>query len=127
VQGGIAYNDVMVAYGKWVADFAQQHQLTVADANTDFVKMLQRANLSDPGVAKDILGDHIHPSFGGALMIGEAVLKAWNARPLVASVTIHVDGSKAKITHTERRCSAATLSPVAGYVGRRPDHRSRHQ
>jgi lysophospholipase L1-like esterase len=110
VQGGIAYNDVMVAYGKWVADFAQQHQLTVADANTDFVKMLQRANLSDPGVAKDILGDHIHPSFGGALMIGEAVLKAWNARPLVASVTIHVDGSKAKITHTEHTAVQALTS-----------------
>lgn len=101
VAGGIAYNQVMVAYGKWVANYAQENHLALADANTDFVRMLQRANASDPNVAKDILSDHIHPSFGGALMIGEAVLKAWNARPVVASVTVQVDGIKAKLERAD--------------------------
>jgi lysophospholipase L1-like esterase len=101
VQGGIAYNDVMKAYGKWVSNFAGENHLTLADANTGFVHMLQRANTADPVNAAKILEDHIHPSFGGALMIGESVLKAWNARAIVGSVTIRADGSKARIEHTE--------------------------
>ena len=101
VQGGIAYNDVMKAYGKWVGNFAAENHLTLADANTDFVHMLERANVADPANAAKILEDHIHPSFGGSLMIGEAVLKAWNARPVVAAVTIQADGSKAKLVRTE--------------------------
>jgi lysophospholipase L1-like esterase len=40
VQGGIAYNDVMKAYGKWVSNFVIENHLTLADANTDFVHML---------------------------------------------------------------------------------------
>ena len=115
VQGGIAYNDVMVAYGKWVANFARENHLTLADANTDFVHMLERANASDPTIAKEILSDHIHPSFGGALMIGEAVLKAWNARSVVASVAIHVESSKARVEHTEHT-SVQALTPVNGGV-----------
>jgi lysophospholipase L1-like esterase len=115
VSGGIAYNDVMVAYGKWVSNFANENHLTLADANTDFVHMLQRANATDPSVAKDILADHIHPSFGGALMIGEAVLKAWNARPVVASVAVHVDGSRVKLDHTEHTAVQA-LAEVNGGV-----------
>ena len=114
VQGGIAYNDVMVSYGKWVANFARENRLTLADANTDFVHMLERANASDPAIAKEILSDHIHPSFGGALMIGEAVLKAWNARSVVASVAVYVDGSKARIEHTEHTSVQALTSTNGG-------------
>ncbi|HZY63106.1 MAG TPA: SGNH/GDSL hydrolase family protein [Edaphobacter sp.] len=101
VAGGIAYNNVMTAYGRWVGNYASENHLTLADANTDFVHVLQRANTDDPGTAKDILADHIHPSFGGSLLIGEAVLKSWNARPVVASVAVRVDGAKAKIEHAE--------------------------
>lgn len=101
VQGGIAYNNVMVAYGKWIANFAHANHLMLADANTDFVHMLERANAADPANAKEILPDHIHPSFGGALMISEAILKAWNGRSIVASADIHVDDSKVRVEHTE--------------------------
>lgn len=114
VGGGIAYNDVMVAYGKWVGNFASENHLTLADANTDFVHMLQRANATDPAVAKDILADHIHPSFGGALMIGEAVLKSWGARSVVASVAVRVDGSKAKLEHSEHTSVQALTSANGG-------------
>jgi lysophospholipase L1-like esterase len=114
VGGSIAYNDVMVAYGKWVGNFASENHLTLADANTDFVHMLQRANATDPAVAKGILADHIHPSFGGALMIGEAVLKSWGARSVVASVAVRVDGSKAKLEHSEHTSVQALTSPNGG-------------
>lgn len=112
VQGGIAYNNVMIGYGKWVSNFAHENHLTLADANTDFVKVLERANTTDPTNAKEILPDHIHPSFGGALLLGESVLKAWNARSIVASVTIHVDGSKARVEHTEH-ASVQALTPTS--------------
>ena len=115
VSGGIAYNDVMMAYGKWVGNFASENDLTVADANTNFVHMLQRANATDSTVAQQILADHIHPSFGGAMIIGEAVLKAWNARPVVASVTVHMDGGKVKLDHSEHT-SVQALTSVNGSV-----------
>jgi hypothetical protein len=63
--------------------------------------MLERANSIEPNVAKDILADHIHPSFGGSLMIAEAVLKTWDARPVVASGAVHLDGAKAKLDRAE--------------------------
>jgi len=101
VADGAAYNQVLVAYGKWISTFGKENGLTVADANTEFVQMLERANQANPTLAKEILADHIHPSFGGALLIGEAVLKAWGARPIVASVSIHADGTRVKLDHTE--------------------------
>ena len=46
-------------------------------------------------------------------MIGESVLKAWNARPIVASVTIQADGSKAKVEHSEHTAvQGLTASPT---------------
>lgn len=101
VMDGSAYNQVLVGYGKWIGEFAKDHNLTVADGNTDFVHMLERANKTDPSTAKEILSDHIHPSFGGALMLGEAVLKAWGARSVVASVAVHADGTKVRLEHAD--------------------------
>ena len=101
VVDGAPYNQSLIGYGKWIGNFAKENQWTVADANTDFVRMLERANQTDPTVAKEILPDHIHPSFGGSLMIAEAVLKSWNARPIVASVTINASGPRPKLSHAE--------------------------
>lgn len=101
VLGGAPYNQTLVGYAKWIGTFAKENNWTVADANTDFVHMLERANQIDPGLAKEILPDHIHPSFGGSLMIAEAVLKSWNARAVVASVAINASGSQPKLSHVE--------------------------
>jgi lysophospholipase L1-like esterase len=101
VLDGAPYNQSLIGYGKWIGAYAKQNNWTVADANTDFVHMLERANQTDPATAMTILPDHIHPSFGGSLMIAEAVLKSWNARPIVASVSINASGSRPKLTHTE--------------------------
>jgi hypothetical protein len=101
VIGGAPYNQSMIGYGKWISTFATENNWTLADANTDFVHMLEHASQTDPAMAKEILPDHIHPSFGGSLMIAEAVLKSWNARPVVASVSIHATGSQPKISHLE--------------------------
>jgi lysophospholipase L1-like esterase len=115
VVDGAPYNQSLLGYGKWIGTFAQQNHWTVADANTNFVQMLERANQTDPATAKLILPDHIHPSFGGSLMIAEAVLKSWNARPIVASVAINASGSRPKITRTEH----ATVTALTNADGLR--------
>jgi lysophospholipase L1-like esterase len=101
VVGGYPYNQSLIGYGKWIGSFAKENNWTVADANTDFVRMLEHASQTNPTLAKEILPDHVHPSFGGSLMIAEAVLKSWNARPVVASVTINASGSQPKVSHVE--------------------------
>ena len=101
VVGGAPYNQSLIGYGKWIGSFAKENSWTVADANTDFVHMLEHASQTNPMLAKEILSDHIHPSFGGSLMIAEAVLKSWSARPVVASVTINASSAHPKVSSAE--------------------------
>ncbi|MFC6644623.1 SGNH/GDSL hydrolase family protein [Granulicella cerasi] len=101
IQNNYIYNNALVAYGRWIANYGAANGITVADANTDFVKMLQKAFAKDPDTASKILPDHIHPSFGGHLMLAGQVLRAWDARPTVAAVTIDVKGSKASVKESE--------------------------
>lgn len=110
VLDGAPYNQSLIGYGKWIGTFAKENKWTVADANTDFVHMLERANQTDPVVAKEILPDHIHPSFGGSLIVAEAVLKSWNTRPIVASVAINASGPRPKLSHAEHALVTALTS-----------------
>lgn len=97
VSGDIQYNEVMRSFGKWIANNATQLGVNVTDANADMVRMLTRANELDPQTAKQLLPDHIHPSFGAALVLAEDVLKAWQARPVVSAVTLKVSKRTAKV------------------------------
>lgn len=101
VSGDIPYNEVMRSFGKWIADYAPQSHLDLADLNSGVVKMLVQANKMDPAVAKDIIPDHIHPGFGGHLILAEGLLKAWNARPVVSSVILNVTQKGVKAESTE--------------------------
>lgn len=101
VMDGTGYNQVLVGYGKWISTYAKENHITVADANTDFVHVLDKANETDPSVAKEILPDHIHPSFGGHLLIAESILKAWQARSVVASVKIQAGALQPKLVQAE--------------------------
>jgi lysophospholipase L1-like esterase len=95
------YNAVLANYGKWLSEYAKQNNLTTADFNTPMVEMLQKANASDPANAQKILPDRIHPSISGHLIMAEQLLKAWGARPVVASVTIDASGEKPAITASD--------------------------
>jgi len=82
------YNDVMVSFGKWIANYAQQANLNVADLNTPVVSVIQKANELDAQEARKIVQDRIHPALAGHLIMAEQLLKSWNARSVVAAVTI---------------------------------------
>ncbi len=94
VVDGSLYNQVLLGYSKWIANYAGEHHLNVADGNTPVVHMLEKANDLNPAVAKEILPDHVHPSFGGHLVLAESLLKSWSARPIVAAVTIDASGKQ---------------------------------
>jgi hypothetical protein len=46
----------------------------------------------DPALARQILPDRVHPSDAGHLVMGAALLRGWNAPPLVTRVEIAADG-----------------------------------
>lgn len=95
------YNAVLLNFSKWIANYGQQKQLTVADFNSPMVAMLQRANATDPANAQKILPDRVHPSVSGHLVMAEQLLKAWNARPLVSSVFIDASGNMPKLQFSD--------------------------
>jgi lysophospholipase L1-like esterase len=88
------YNAVLVKYSSWIHNYANQSGLACADFNAPVVDMLKRANTADPAVAQKILPDRVHPSLSGHLIMAEQLLKTWNARPTVASVTIDAEHGK---------------------------------
>jgi lysophospholipase L1-like esterase len=82
------YNAVMVRYGQFVKELAQQQECSVADLNTSLVAALEKAEATDPETAKKIIPDRVHPGPSGHLLMAEALLKAWNAPMTVTAVEI---------------------------------------
>jgi lysophospholipase L1-like esterase len=95
------YNGVLVNYSRWLADYAKQNNLTVADFNAPMVAMLEKANAADPAAAQKILPDRVHPAISGHLIMAEQLIKAWNGRPVVASVSIDASAAPPKLQSTE--------------------------
>jgi lysophospholipase L1-like esterase len=91
------YNGVLVNYSRWLADYAKQNNLTVADFNTPMVAMLEKANAADPAAAQKILPDRVHPAISGHLIMAEQLIKAWNGRPVVAAVSIDASAETPKL------------------------------
>jgi lysophospholipase L1-like esterase len=103
------YNEVLISFGKWIANYGKEAGLNVADLNTGVVQMLRKANELSPEEAQKIIPDRVHPGFSGHLIMAEQLLKFWNARPVVAAVTIDASSGKAKVTSTEH----ASVSDVS--------------
>lgn len=90
VAADVAYNEVLRSFGKWIANYAAQTGIETIDLNTTLVKTLRQAYALDPETAKQIIPGHVHPSFGGHLVMASEILKAWQARPIVSSVVLNV-------------------------------------
>jgi lysophospholipase L1-like esterase len=83
------YNKVLLRYGNFVRDLAQQRNLDVVDMNTPLVAVLEKANALDPKLAQKIIPDRIHPSAAGGLVMAAALLKVWRAPGLVSAVELN--------------------------------------
>lgn len=96
-EGG--YNAVLKRYGQFVEELAEQEGLTLADLNTSVVAALQRASATDAALAQRIVPDRVHPGASGHLLMAAALLKAWNAPPIVSEVEI--DAAARRVTRAE--------------------------
>ena len=93
------YNKVIVRYGQFVRELARREHVEVIDMNRPLVAVLEKANQTDPVLAKEIIPDRIHPSPAGGLVMAAAILEAWNAPAIVSWVEI--DGSHARVQRLE--------------------------
>jgi lysophospholipase L1-like esterase len=99
--GDFEYNEVLRGYGMWISNYASTAHIDTADINTDMVKTLRKANQLDPEGAKTIVGDRVHPSFAGHMILAELLLKAWGARAIVSMVSIDASKQSAKLESAE--------------------------
>lgn len=102
------YNATLVRYGDFVQELAKEHKLDTADLCTDVVAMLERANASNPALAKKIIEDRVHPGPAGQLAMAACLLKAWKAPAVVSSVEI--DAAAGRVSHAEN-CTVSQVTP----------------
>lgn len=94
-------NAVLVRFGRWIEDHAGGAGLDVADMNAPLVRVLERANGADPERARGIIPDRVHPGLAGALIMAGQLLRAWDARPVVAAVAIEASGAAPTVSSVE--------------------------
>jgi lysophospholipase L1-like esterase len=95
------YNGVMISFGKWIANYAREAGLNVADLNTYVAQVVAKANEQNGEEARKIIPDRIHPSFAGHLIMAEELLKSWGARPVVSAVAIDASEGKPQVKSAE--------------------------
>lgn len=93
------YNGVLTRYGQFVKQMAQRLNLDVADMNAPVVAALLKMQAENPGLARMVIPDRVHPGAAGHLLMAEALLKAWKAPALVAGVEI--DAKNSKVLHQD--------------------------
>lgn len=93
------YNGVLIRYGQFVKKMAQRLNLDVADMNAPVVAALLKMQAENPGLARMVIPDRVHPGAAGHLLMAEALLKAWKAPALVAGVEI--DTKNDKVVHQD--------------------------
>jgi lysophospholipase L1-like esterase len=112
-EGG--YNQVLIRYGDFLKQLAQERHLDLADLNTSVVEALRQANASDAAAAARIIPDRVHPGAAGHLLMAEALLMAWNAPALVTDVEIDAAravAARARNTRVTELHGGQTLSWV---------------
>ena len=107
------YNEVMISFGKWIANYGKEAGLNVADLNAGVVQMLARANAQNHEDALKIIPDRVHPGFSGHLIMAEELLKSWNARPVVSAVAIDAASSEPAVKSSEH-VQVSELSAAGG-------------
>jgi lysophospholipase L1-like esterase len=81
-------NAVLLKYGAFVAQLAQENGMQVVDFNTPVTAVLKAINAASPALARQVIPDRVHPQQGGHWIMAESLLKSWQAPALVTSVAI---------------------------------------
>jgi lysophospholipase L1-like esterase len=93
------YNEALLRYSDFLPSLAKREQLMYADLNTSLVSALRKVNAANPGLARELIPDRVHPGPAASLVMAESLLKAWNAPALVSAV--EVDAAAGKTTRSE--------------------------
>lgn len=93
------YNGVLKRYGAFVQELAREKGATAVDLNAPLVAGLTKLNRTNPALARQLIPDRVHPGAAGHLVMGAALLRAWNAPATVTRVEI--DGSSASLLRAE--------------------------
>jgi len=109
------YNKVMVRYGEFVRELAQQQHVAVINLNAPLVQVLEKARLADPVLAEKIIPDRIHPSAAGGLVMAAAILEAWNAPAVVSAVELDASHARA-VGQTNTRITELQKKPTLSWT-----------
>ena len=102
-EGG--YNSVLLRYGDFLKQLAEEQKLSLADLNTDVVAALRKANTADAAAAARLIPDRVHPGAAVHLLMAEALLKSWHAPSLVSDVELDA-AKKTAVRQRNARVSA---------------------
>lgn len=101
-------NKVLLKYGMFVAQLAQERGTQVSDFNAPLTDVLKTFKEQSPDLAQQVIPDRVHPQQGGHWVMAENLLKTWNAPALVTSVVIDAgakpsaDSTNAEVTGLDR-------------------------
>lgn len=82
-------NNVLLKYGVFVAQLAQERGTQVSDFNAPLTAVLKTFKEQSPDLAQQVIPDRVHPQQGGHWVMAESLLKTWNAPSMVTSVIIN--------------------------------------
>ncbi|HVN20842.1 MAG TPA: SGNH/GDSL hydrolase family protein [Dongiaceae bacterium] len=90
------YNQTMIRFGRFVSQLAAETGAQSADLNQPVVDALTKAKSQNQALSPALIQDRVHPEGAVHWLMAESVLKAWNAPPMVADVSI--DAGKGSTT-----------------------------
>jgi lysophospholipase L1-like esterase len=91
------YDDVLRRYGCYLAVLGEREGAMVVDFREPLNSAVAAVLATDPDLARQLLPDRVHPSGAGHLVLGAALLRAWNASSLVSGVEIDATGPSVTI------------------------------
>jgi len=107
-QPSSGYNGVMQRFGDFLGSLAPKVGAEIADFNAPICDLLSRAKDSDPDGAKKLIPDRVHPNPSVHMVLGDALLKAWNAPSLVSATQIDAGTATAATDNVTVRGLKAT-------------------
>lgn len=82
------YDDALRRLGCYVAALGASEKATVADFRDPVNGGIAAVLKDDPELARQVVPDRVHPGPAGHVVMGAALLRAWNAPSLVSRVAI---------------------------------------
>lgn len=82
------YNGVLQRFGDYLSGLAPKVGATVVDFNAPMVDLLTKAKDTDPDNARKLIPDRIHPTWPAHIVMGDALLRGWNAPSVVSATQI---------------------------------------